>query len=71
MKKLNTLDKYIIFSFAALILYTVAEFLTYFEHPQLTCCFFGVFGGEILCAAMIKRLKLKGYTKGDGNNEFS
>ena len=71
MKKLNKLDKYIIFCFIVLILYTIAEFVTYFEHPQLTICFFSVFGGEILCACLIKRLKLKGYTKGDWKNEYN
>lgn len=62
-KKLKGLDKYIIFSFAAIIAYTIAQtalrIQTGVTDDTLTTCFFGVFGGEVLVCALIKRLKLK------------
>jgi preprotein translocase subunit SecY len=62
-KKLPDLDKYIIFSFVVMILYTIAEFIvssiTGISHDTLTTCLYGAFGGELLMCAMIKRLKLK------------
>ena len=66
-KKLSALDKYVIFSFTMIIIFTtialVYQFKTYQElSSTLTVSFFGVFGGELLMLCMIKRLKLK---KGD------
>ena len=66
-KKLSDLDKYVIFSLSALIVFTIiailVQCLTQQElSPTLTTCFFAAFGGELLSLAMIKRLKLK---KGD------
>ena len=62
-KKLPDLDKYIIFSFVVMLLYTIAEFIvssiTGISHDTLTTCLYGAFGGELLMCAMIKRLKLK------------
>ncbi len=62
-KKISALDRYVIFSIAVLLLYTVAQTIvtikTGVESSTLTTCFFTVFGGEILMCAMIKRLKLK------------
>lgn len=62
-KKLPDLDKYIIFSFAVMILYTIFEFIfstiTGVAHDTLTTCLYSVYGGELLMCAMIKRLKLK------------
>ena len=62
-KKLKGLDKYVIFCFVILILYTVAQTIvtikTGVESSSLTTCFFSVFGGEVLLCAIIKRLKLK------------
>lgn len=62
-KPLPDLDKYIIFSFAVMLLYTVVEFIfstiTGISHDTLTTCLFGAFGGELLLCAMIKRLKLR------------
>lgn len=61
-KKLNDLDKYLIFAFTNIILYTIADKITFVitgsEQPVLTAAFFGVFGGEVLICALIKRLKL-------------
>ena len=62
-KKLSALDKYLIFSFTCLIIFTVViicvQTITGFTQDTLTTCFFGAFGGELLLCAMIKRLKLK------------
>lgn len=62
-KQMPDLDKYIIFSFAVMILYTILEFvvssITGISHDTLTTCLYGAFGGELLLCAMIKRLKLK------------
>ena len=62
-KQLPDLDKYIIFSFVVMLLYTIVEFITSsitgITHDTLTTCLFGAFGGELLMCAMIKRLKLR------------
>lgn len=66
-KKMSALDKYVIFSFACLLIFTIVvvvyQFVSDVElSPTLITCFFSAFGGELLLCAMIKRLKLK---KGD------
>lgn len=57
------LDKYVIFSFTVLIIFTIVEIIvgaiTQVEQTTLITCFFATFGGELLLLAMIKRLKLK------------
>ena len=63
-KKLSALDKYVIFSFSNIIIFTIIaltyQFITHEElSSTLITCFFGVFGGELLMLCMIKRLKLK------------
>lgn len=64
MRKIPSLTKFIIFSFAILIIYTIVEFIfstiTGVSHDTLTTCFTSVFGGEVLCAALIKIFKLRG-----------
>lgn len=69
-KKLPDLDKYIIFSFVVMLLYTIAEFIvssiTGISHDTLTTCLYGAFGGELLLCALIKRLKLRR----EGNNDY-
>lgn len=61
-KKLNDLDKYLIFAFTSLLLFTIAVLIIFAftgtEPAVLVGCFFGAFGGEILLCALIKRLKL-------------
>ena len=61
-KKLHDLDKYLIFAFTSLIIYTVISLYLFYktgsEPAVLTGCFFAAFGGEILMCALIKRLKL-------------
>ncbi len=63
MKKLTGLDKYVIFSFTVLIVYTIAEFVfstvTDIHHDTLTTALYGAFGGELLLCAVIKKYKLK------------
>ena len=61
--KLNSLDKYVIFSIAIVLVFTVAEFvvstITGIEHSTLTTMFMGCFGGEVLSCALIKIFKLR------------
>lgn len=62
-RKLRTLDKYVVFSIAALIAFSVVEFVfslvTGIHHDTLTTCFYAAFGGEILSCCLIKIFKLK------------
>lgn len=62
VSKLNDLDKYLIFAFTSLILYTIVSQILFYvyqiEMVVLTGCFFAAFGGEILLCALIKKLKL-------------
>ena len=68
-KRISALDKYVIFSFTVLLIYTVAQTIvtikTGVESSTLTTCFFAVFGGEVLMCALIKRLKLKNESKNE------
>lgn len=69
-KKLAGLDKYIIFSFTVLIIYSICEFvfstITEVSHDTLTVALYGAFGGELLLCAVIKKYKLK---RGDSYGE--
>lgn len=62
-KKMPSLTKYVAFSIAVLIVYTVAELVLATQsgitHDSLTTCVFACFGGEILSCALIKIFKLK------------
>lgn len=62
-KKLSGLDKYCIFSFTCLIVFTIVmiivQTVTGTTQDTITTCFYSCFGGELLLCAMIKRLKLK------------
>lgn len=59
----HSLTLYVMFSIAMIIIFTIAEFIisscTGTTHDTLTTCFYGVFGGEILCCALIKIFKLR------------
>lgn len=61
-KKIDNLDKYLIFTFTSIILFTIAILIIFLitgnEPAVLTGCFFAAFGGEILMCALIKKLKL-------------
>lgn len=70
-KRMSALDKYVIFSFSCLLVFTAIVIVYQFKSdlefsPTLITCFFASFGGELLMCAMIKRLKLK---RGDSENE--
>jgi len=63
-KKLSALDKYVIFSLACILIFTIVAIVYQFISEDsisdsLIAAFFGVFGGELLMLCMIKRLKLK------------
>lgn len=62
--KMSALDKYIVFSIACIIIYTIAAHVLIIVTDGmtldlLTTVFFGFFGGEITICALIKKLKLK------------
>lgn len=63
-KKIPDLDKYIIFCFIVLLLYTVAHIIIFWltggmEMTTIAALVYAAFGGEVLICALIKRLKLK------------
>lgn len=62
-KRIPSLTKYVIFSIAVLLIYTITELVlvAYKEtsHDTLTTCVYACFGGEILSCALIKIFKLK------------
>lgn len=62
-RKIPSLTKYVAFSIAVLIAYTVTELIvstkTGVSNDSLTTCVFACFGGEILSCALIKVFKLK------------
>lgn len=70
--KLSALDIYVIFSIAALIVYTIFAHYMIIEYGAsldvLTTCFFAFFGGEIVTCALIKIFKLKEPPKSDGGD---
>ena len=61
--KLHGLDKYVIFSIAVVLIYTLAEFitatLTGIEKATLSTCVYGFFAGEIVTAGLIRIFKLR------------
>ena len=68
--KLSALDKYVIFSLANIVTFTLIAIVYQWVSGQelsstLVTCFFSCFGGELLLLAMIKRLKLR---RGGGND---
>ena len=62
-KKMSAMDKYVIFSIMAIIVYTVVAIVLFtfwqVEMDTLTTCFYGFFGGEVFSLALIKVFKLK------------
>lgn len=71
-RRKSALDKYVIFSIAILLIFTVAQMIvtaiTGIEQSTLITCFFACFGGELFLCAMIKRLKLKGDNRHEMDN---
>lgn len=63
MKKLNGLDKYVIFSIGVLLAYIITEMIVStisgVLHDQLSVIVGASFGGEILSCALIKIFKLR------------
>lgn len=68
MKKLNDLDKYVIFSIVILLIFAIVEMIVStvsgMSHDTLTTCVFAAFGGEVLSCALIKIFKLRGNDDG-------
>ena len=62
-KRIPSLTKYVVFSIAILMIYTIAEMIvstvTGTAHDTLSTVVFATFGGEILSCALIKIFKLK------------
>lgn len=58
-KNMPSLTKFIVFSFAVILIYSVAEFFAKTQHDTLTTCLYACFGGEVLACALIKVFKLK------------
>jgi hypothetical protein len=62
-KRIPSLTKYVVFSIAILLIYSIAEFteasINGISHDTLTTCLYACFGGEILSCALIKIFKLK------------
>lgn len=62
-KRVPSLTKYVVFSIAVLLIYSLAEFIEVSisgnSHDTLTTCIYACFGGEILSCALIKIFKLK------------
>lgn len=62
-KRIPSLTKFVMFSIAVLLIYTMCEFTFAITantaHETLTTCFYACFGGEILSCALIKIFKLK------------
>lgn len=62
-KKMPAMDKYVIFSILAILIYTVVAIVLFtfwqVEMDTLTTCFYGFFGGEVFSLALIKVFKLK------------
>ena len=68
--KIPSLTKFVVFSLAMIIIYTVTAIIYQWLSGQelsttLTTCYFACFAGEVLSASLIKIFKLKG----DNNNE--
>lgn len=67
-KAMPSLTRFVVFSFAVILIYTVTEFITStitgIHHDTLTTCFYACFSGEVLCSALIKIFKLKEEDKG-------
>ena len=57
------MDKYVIFSIGAILIYTVVAIVLFtfwqVEMDTLPTCFYGFFGGEVFSLALIKVFKLK------------
>lgn len=70
MKRRDTLTKYLYFSFAVVLIYTVIEFVvslyTGISHDTITTCLYAFFGTEIGACAFIQIVKTR--KKGDADS---
>ncbi|MBQ9607107.1 MAG: hypothetical protein IJV16_08020 [Lachnospiraceae bacterium] len=70
-KRVKSLTKFVMFSIAALLIYTMCEFTFAITkntaHDTLTTCFYACFGGEILSCALIKIFKLRHKEDNEGD----
>ncbi len=61
-KKMDTLDKYLVFCFTVLLLYIIAHTIIFAitgqEATTLTVSVFACFSGELILCALIKKFKL-------------
>lgn len=61
MKRHDTLTRYLFFSFAVVLIYTVVEFVvslyTGISHDTITTCLYAFFGTEIGACAFIQIVK--------------
>lgn len=68
-RKIKSLDIYVTFSIASLIIYTIISQIiatkTGMMLDTLTTCFFSFFGGEIVTCGLIKIFKLRDSKKED------
>ena len=73
-KSLNTLDRYVIFSLAVLVIYTISALIVFglvgVESKTLTICVFTAFSGEVVQCYFIKRFKLHEEMKILGKKEI-
>lgn len=63
-RKMRSLTKFVVFSLAMIILYTITAIIYQWVSGQelsstLTTCYFACFSGEVLSASLIKIFKLK------------
>ena len=67
----SSLSKYVTFSIASLIIYTIVSQYIAIHYERvldtLTTCFFSFFGGEIVTCGLIKIFKLKDIKKENTN----
>ena len=60
---IKDLTKYVMFSIAVVIVYSIAEFIvstiTGVHHEVLTGCVYGFFGGELVLTAFLKIFKIR------------
>lgn len=66
IKRIGTikdLTKYVVFSIAIVLIYTIAEFITSIitgvHHEVLSGCVYGFFGGEITLCCIMKIFKIR------------
>lgn len=74
MKRHDTLTKYLFFSFAVVLIYTVIEFIvslyTGVSHDTITTCLYAFFGTEIGACAFIQIVKTNKKESTDSTEEW-